>query len=295
MGFTRIEVEPLTNVLGAKVRGIDLREPLDDETVGELSAAWVEHKVLFLPDQVVDRDQHKRFALYFGEIYRHPYLKDVRSDQDVVKLYSGGDTGSRYVAEGWHTDVTFAPQPPMGSILHALEVPPYGGDTMWLDLEAAYAGLSAAMQEFAATLTAPAQCAARGVRRGRHERRGHHERASRHPHAQRERPQGAVRQPRFHAQDRRLAARRIRRVARDVPRALPAARVSGPHPLGTRHDRHVGQPLHAAQSRRRQPRRTAQNGTHHTPGRHPELDAAFIRGVGRGRCLRVRGGGGAGI
>jgi taurine dioxygenase len=154
MGFARIEVDPVTNVLGATVRGVDVREPLDDETVRELSEAWVEHKVLFLRDQPIDRDQHKRFARYFGEIYRHPFLKDVARDPDFVTLYSGGDTGSRYVAEGWHTDVTFSPQPPMGSILRAIEVPAYGGDTMWLDLEAAYAGLSPTMQDFASSLTA---------------------------------------------------------------------------------------------------------------------------------------------
>ena len=154
MGFTRIEVEPVTNVIGAVVRGVDLREPLDDETVRELTEAWREHKVLFLPDQPIDRDQHKRYARYFGDVYRHPFLKDVARDPDVVKLYSGGDTGSRYVAEGWHTDVTFSEQPPMGSILRAVEVPPFGGDTMWLNLEAAYEGLSPTMQQFASSLRA---------------------------------------------------------------------------------------------------------------------------------------------
>src|SRR5262245_39867059 len=133
MGYARIEVEPLTNVLGAYVRGFDLREPLDDDTVTELSAAWVEHKVLFLPDQPIDREQHKRFSRYFGEIYRHPYLQEVFDDPDFVLLYSGGETGSNYVAEGWHTDVTFTPEPPMGSILRSLVVPEYGGDTMWID------------------------------------------------------------------------------------------------------------------------------------------------------------------
>jgi taurine dioxygenase len=122
--------------------------------VSELTEAWHEHKVLFLPDQPIDRDQHKRFARYFGDVFRHPYLKDVGKDPDIVRLYSGGDTGSRYVAEGWHTDVTFAPEPPMGSILHAIDVPEYGGDTMWLDLEAAYRGLSPTMQQVAASLRA---------------------------------------------------------------------------------------------------------------------------------------------
>ena len=154
MGYTRIEVEPVTNVLGATVTGFDLREPLDDETVAELADAWVEHKVLFLPDQPIDREEHKRFARYFGEIYRHPYLKDTKGDPDFVRLYSGGDTGLRYVAEGWHTDVTFTPEPPMGSILRSIEVPAYGGDTMWIDLEAAYSGLSPKMQEVASSLTA---------------------------------------------------------------------------------------------------------------------------------------------
>ncbi len=154
MGFTRIQVEPVTNVLGATVRGVDAREPLDEVTISELCSAWFEHKVLFLPDQPIDREQHKRFARSFGEIFRHPYLKDVGSDPDIVRLYSGGDTGRRAVAEGWHTDVTFAPQPPMGSIIRSIEVPEYGGDTMWLDLEAAFASLSAPMQAFASTLTA---------------------------------------------------------------------------------------------------------------------------------------------
>jgi taurine dioxygenase len=154
MGYARIDVQPLTNVLGAVVRGVDLREPLDDETIGEITEAWREHKVLFLPDQPIDREQHKRYARYFGEFFRHPYLKDVADDADIVRLYSGGDTGGRFVAEGWHTDVTFAPQPPMGSILRAIAVPEYGGDTMWLDLEAAYAGLSPPMQRFASSLRA---------------------------------------------------------------------------------------------------------------------------------------------
>jgi taurine dioxygenase len=154
MSTTNLEVEPVTKALGAMVRGVDLREPLAPDEVRALNDAWLQHKVLFLPDQPIDRDAHKRFARYFGDIYRHPYLKDVTKDPDVVKLYSGGDTGSRYVAEGWHTDVTFSPEPPMGSILRAIEVPPYGGDTMWLDLEAALAGLSEPMRAFASSLTA---------------------------------------------------------------------------------------------------------------------------------------------
>ncbi len=152
--MTRIEVEPVTNALGAVVRGVDVRDDLAPETVRALADAWHAHKVLFLPDQPIDRDRHKRFARYFGEIFRHPYLKDVGRDPDIVRLYSGGDTGSRYVAEGWHTDVTFAPEPPMGSILRAIEVPHFGGDTMWIDLEAAFAALSPTMQEFAASVTA---------------------------------------------------------------------------------------------------------------------------------------------
>jgi taurine dioxygenase len=154
MHYRQIEVEPVTTTIGATVRGVDVREPLSDDAIGELAQAWRDHKVLFLPDQPIDRDTHKRFAGYFGEIFRHPYLKDVFKDPDIVKLYSGGDTGSRFVAEVWHTDVTFTEQPPMGSILRTIVVPPSGGDTMWIDLEAALVGLSPTMREFAASLFA---------------------------------------------------------------------------------------------------------------------------------------------
>jgi len=59
------------------------RGPLDDETVHELIDAWQEHKVLILPDQPIDRDQHKRFAAYFGDVFRHPFLSQVSKDPDV--------------------------------------------------------------------------------------------------------------------------------------------------------------------------------------------------------------------
>ncbi len=251
--MNRIEIEPVTNALGAVVRGIDVGEPLDAEAVRLLTETWHEHKVLFLPDQPVDREQHKRFALSFGEIYRHPFLKDVGTDPDVVKLYSGGDTGSRYVAEGWHTDVTFTPAPPKGSILRAIEVPRFGGDTMWLDLEAAYAALSPAMQEFASSLTAvhsaPRAAFVRGDTSGEVIKSRHPGRA----HASRDRPQVPVREPRVHALDRGALADRVERAARDVPRAHAATRVPGALALGAEHHRDVGQLLHATQGRRRQP------------------------------------------
>lgn len=151
---TTLDIRPLTNTLGAEVRGVDLRETLDDATRDLIERTWVTHKVLFFPDQPIDRDQHKHFARSFGEIWQHPFLKDVVGDPDFVELYSGGDTNRRYLASNWHTDVTFAECPPMGSVLRSIQVPAAGGDTMWLDLEAAYAGLSPAMQEIAAGLVA---------------------------------------------------------------------------------------------------------------------------------------------
>jgi taurine dioxygenase len=149
-----IAIRPLTNVIGAEVFGVDLREDLATDTVAGIRDAWHEHKVLFFPGQSIDRAQHKRFATYFGDLWQHPFLKDVHDDGDFVELYSGGDTGRAFLAENWHTDVTFAECPPMGSVLRALEVPEFGGDTMWLDLEAAFDALSPTMQEFATRLVA---------------------------------------------------------------------------------------------------------------------------------------------
>ena len=142
-----MKVEMVTDVIGAEVSGLDLSEPLAPETVLALDRALAEHGVLFFRDQHITPRQQLDFGGHFGELHFHPYSPNLGGDlQQVILLDSAnyGPTGERRLS--WHADATFEPRPPRGSILHAVEVPPVGGDTLWASLYAAYDSLSSRFQ-----------------------------------------------------------------------------------------------------------------------------------------------------
>jgi len=146
VAYQKIRVEPLAGALGAEISGIDLAKPLDAGAVDEIRRAWLEHQVLFFRDQPLSVDEHKAFARRFGDLHIHPVLQQM-ADQghpEIVVLES--DAKRPVVADRWHSDVTFEREPPLGSILRAVEVPAAGGDTMWASMTAAYDALSEPMQ-----------------------------------------------------------------------------------------------------------------------------------------------------
>ena len=152
--YRHIQVEPLAGVIGAEVSGLDLRKPLDAESIDEIRRAWLAHQVLFFRDQPLTVDEHKAFARRFGELHVHPVLQQM-ADQghpEIVVLES--DAKRPVVADRWHSDVTFEREPPLGSILRAVAVPDAGGDTMWASMTAAYDALSEPMKGVLAPLRA---------------------------------------------------------------------------------------------------------------------------------------------
>ena len=154
MPYERIRVQPLAGSLGAEVSGVDLSQPIDDPTQKEIHDAWMEHQVLFLRAQRITRDQHKAFARRFGDLHVHAVLKPLEKEghPEIVVLESNEKL--RFVADSWHSDVTFEREPPMGSILRAVLAPDYGGDTLWASMYAAYEALSDAMQRMLSGLRA---------------------------------------------------------------------------------------------------------------------------------------------
>jgi len=152
--YERIRVEPLAGAIGAEVSGVDLRKPAEREVVAEIRQAWLAHQVLFFRDQPLSVDEHKAFARHFGELHIHPVLQQM-ADQghpEIVVLES--DAKRPYVADRWHSDVTFEREPPLGSILRAVAVPDAGGDTLWASMTAAYDALSEPMKNALAPLRA---------------------------------------------------------------------------------------------------------------------------------------------
>jgi len=158
-----LEVTPLSGSIGAAIRGVDLRN-VDDETIAEIRRIWLHRKVIFFPGQHLDEAAHQAFAAQFGELTEgHPVIPSVEGFPNVFEIdYSKarelyatyGDVASKTQGLGWHTDVTFMPRPPAGSILRAVVVPAAGGDTAFSNQQAAFEALSPALQEFLSTLHA---------------------------------------------------------------------------------------------------------------------------------------------
>lgn len=136
-----LRIEPLTGALGAEILGIDLRENLDDATIAAIRRAYLEFGVIFFRDQDLDIARQKAFTSRFGTLFHHPNIVGSASDPAIIDIVrQPGDT--RIIGEDWHSDTTHVECPPLGSLLYAVEVPPYGGDTMFANQYLAYEALS---------------------------------------------------------------------------------------------------------------------------------------------------------
>ncbi len=148
-----VSVHPIAGALGAEVEGVHLGQ-LDDGAFAEVQAAFLEYQVLFFRDQEITRDQHKDFGRRFGTLQIHPYLQPLKSEGHPEFVVLQSDAKHPYVAEAWHSDVTFVQTPPLGSVLRCVMAPEFGGDTMWASMYATYDGLSDKMQRMLSDLVA---------------------------------------------------------------------------------------------------------------------------------------------
>ena len=164
-----VETVPLTLHIGAEIRGVDLTKPLPPQQVKEVRAAFLKWKVVFFRDQHLDHAQHVALARQFGEptighaVFGH--LDDHPEIYSVAKNRTANENRKAKMVtpwSGWHADITAAVNPPMASILRGVTIPPYGGDTFWTNLAAAYIGLSPTMRGFVDTLRGIHQFGRRG-------------------------------------------------------------------------------------------------------------------------------------
>jgi taurine dioxygenase len=150
-----VEVRPLAIHIGAEIGGVDLSKPLPPEQVRDVRAALLKWKVIFFRDQPMTHRQQVEFSRQFGAVT--PGHVVYGSDSDFPEIYaiSKHRTANSYKDQvlqrpwtGWHTDITAAINPPMASILRGDIVPPYGGDTQFTSMMAAYNALSPTMRAF---------------------------------------------------------------------------------------------------------------------------------------------------
>jgi taurine dioxygenase len=143
--WEHFEAAQVGATIGAELSGLDLREDLSGDVIGEIRQALLDYKVLFFRDQHLTAHQHVAFARRFGELEVHPFLKNNQELPELVRFEKSPEVGG--YENGWHSDVTWRVEPSMGSILRALEVPPSGGDTLFSDMYAAYEGLDEETRE----------------------------------------------------------------------------------------------------------------------------------------------------
>ena len=149
------ELKPLQPKIGAELLGIDLKKPLSDGARDAIRAAILQYKVVFFRDQHLDADQHEVFASRFGPLYAHPSSRrphghisalhqiaatDFAAQADARKALAAADPDQLW--DGYHTDTSWRLVPTWGAVLRAVDIPPTGGDTIWVDAHAAYEGLS---------------------------------------------------------------------------------------------------------------------------------------------------------
>jgi taurine dioxygenase len=146
-------VTRLGATIGARIDGVHLADDLGADTVARLRAALVEHKVLVLPDQHLKPDELRQAGARLGPLTdAHPVLPPIDADHpEVLEIdATRSRLDPRYKDEWendtWHTDVSFMPDPPLGSLLSGVVIPATGGDTAWVDLQAAYDRLSAPLR-----------------------------------------------------------------------------------------------------------------------------------------------------
>jgi taurine dioxygenase len=141
-----LDIEPLGTTFGADVSGVDVRA-LDEETAAAVRAAVDKHRVVVIRDQALTPDEQKAFSRRFGELVVMPYIAPLEGHPEVIAVLKEADeVRVSTFGSWWHADFSYLEEPPVWSFLHAKELPPRGGDTLFADCCAAYEALSPALR-----------------------------------------------------------------------------------------------------------------------------------------------------
>ncbi|MEU5390700.1 TauD/TfdA dioxygenase family protein [Streptomyces tibetensis] len=146
-----IEIHKVTAHIGARVEGVDITKPLDQETSTALRDALNAHKALVFDAEGLNDAGQQAFASHFGDITTaHPTVSAVDGAPNVLPV----DSERGRAANNWHTDVTFVLNPPQASTLRSITIPPYGGETLIASSAAAYRNLPESLRNLADILWA---------------------------------------------------------------------------------------------------------------------------------------------
>ncbi len=144
--YKHIEVHPVAGALGAEISRVDFVRPLEREVVSEIRQAFFDHLVIFFRGGKLPPQKLLAFARQFGEPMAYPQLKGL-SECPLVTAVIKLEHEQVNFGGIWHSDTTYLECPPMASMLHAVEIPPYGGDTLFANQYKAYESLSSGLKK----------------------------------------------------------------------------------------------------------------------------------------------------
>ena len=145
--YESIGVTPISGALGAVVTGVELKNPLQEIVFAEIYRPFLDYKVIFFKDQDLNPETQLRFGRMFGKPIIYPFVEGLKDFPEITPILKK-ETDLNNFGGVWHSDTTYQEQPPKATMLHAVEVPEYGGDTEFADQCMALNHLSDGMQKF---------------------------------------------------------------------------------------------------------------------------------------------------
>ena len=133
-----MEVTTLSKTFGALVTGVNLGEPVSEATLRQIRKVWIENKVVGFPDQNLSNSKLEEVVKLFGSVGEDPFFESMSDDTKVVAVTRRHDEKAPVFAENWHSDWSFMDEPPIGTCLYGVTIPPIGGKTSFINQELAY-------------------------------------------------------------------------------------------------------------------------------------------------------------
>jgi len=164
-----LRIRPIAGALGAEIGGVDLARELDGNTIAAIRRAWLDHLVVFFRGQPLTPERFLAFARRFGEAVEYPFIKGIDGFPEITPVVKLEHERVNFGGL-WHSDTAYLERPPMGTMLIAREVPPYGGDTLFANMYLAYESLSAGMRRLLDGLVAVNSSAKADVTKTREDR-----------------------------------------------------------------------------------------------------------------------------
>jgi len=140
-----MDIQPLAGALGAEIRGVTLTA-LDDAGWREIQRAFLDYAVLVFRDQALEAADIMRVGGRFGAPCYYPFVTGIEGFPYIFEVVKAEEETTNF-GGSWHSDTTYLREPPLATLLYALETPTHGGDTLFSSTRAAYDALSDGMRE----------------------------------------------------------------------------------------------------------------------------------------------------